>query len=48
MLEVGRENQKKSLQNKLEFIQGDSENLPFESDFFDAVMVVLVSEILKI
>ena len=30
---------KKSLQGKLEFIQGDSENLPFENDFFDAVMV---------
>jgi demethylmenaquinone methyltransferase/2-methoxy-6-polyprenyl-1,4-benzoquinol methylase len=40
MLEVGREKiKKKSLQNKLEFIQGDSENLPFENDFFDAVMV---------
>ena len=40
MLEVGREKiKKKSLQGKLEFIQGDSENLPFENDFFDAVMV---------
>ena len=32
-------NKKKSLQSKLEFIQGDSENIPFENDFFDAVMV---------
>lgn len=40
MLEVGREKiKKKSLQSKLEFIQGDSENIPFENDFFDAVMV---------
>ena len=40
MLEVGREKiKKRSLQDKLEFIQGDSENLPFENDFFDAVMV---------
>ena len=40
MLEVGREKiKKKSLQGKLEFIQGDSENLPFKNDFFDAVMV---------
>ena len=40
MLEVGREKiKKRNLDNKLEFIQGDSENLPFEDDFFDAVMV---------
>ena len=36
---VEKKIKKKSLQNKLEFIQGDSENLPFENDFFDAVMV---------
>lgn len=40
MLEVGREKiKKKSLQSKLEFIQGDSENIPYENDYFDAVMV---------
>ena len=40
MLEVGREKiKKRKLGNKLDFIQGDSENLPFEDDFFDAVMV---------
>ena len=40
MLEVGREKiKKRNLDNKLDFIQGDSENLPFEDDFFDAVMV---------
>ena len=40
MLEVGREKiSKRNLQDKLEFIQGDSENLPFENDSFDAVMV---------
>ena len=40
MLEVGRNKiKKKKLENKLEFIQGDSENLPFEDNFFDSVMV---------
>lgn len=40
MLQVGREKiSKRNLQDKLEFIQGDSENLPFENDSFDAVMV---------
>ena len=40
MLEVGREKIiKRDLQEKLEFIQGDSENLPFDNDTFDAVMV---------
>ena len=40
MLEAGRKKiKKKNLKDKLEFIQGDSENLPFEDDYFDAVMV---------
>ena len=40
MLEVGRNKiRKKNLEDKLEFIQGDSENLPFENNFFDSVMV---------
>ena len=40
MLEVGRNKiKKKKLENKLEFVQGDSENLPFEDNFFDSVMV---------
>lgn len=40
MLEVGRKKIKnKKLQDKLEFVQGDSENLPFNDNFFDSVMV---------
>ena len=40
MLEVGRKKiKKKKLEDKLEFVQGDSENLPFDDNFFDAVMV---------
>ena len=40
MLEVGRKKIKnRDLSNKLEFIQGDSENIPFEDNYFDAVMV---------
>ena len=40
MLEVGRNKiKKKKLEDKLEFVQGDSENLPFEDNFFDSVMV---------
>ena len=40
MLEVGRTKiAKRNLNDKLEFIQGDSENLPFEDHYFDAVMV---------
>ncbi len=40
MLEVGRSKiSKRNLKDKLEFIKGDSENLPFENDYFDSVMV---------
>jgi len=40
MLEVGRiKIKKKKLEDKLEFVQGDSENLPFKDNFFDSVMV---------
>jgi len=40
MLEVGRAKiNKRNLNDKLEFIQGDSENLPFDNDYFDSVMV---------
>ena len=40
MLEVGRVKiKRKNLEGSLEFIQGDSENLPFEDNYFDAVMV---------
>jgi demethylmenaquinone methyltransferase/2-methoxy-6-polyprenyl-1,4-benzoquinol methylase len=40
MLEVGRNKiKKKKLEDKLEFVQGDSENLPFKDNFFDSVMV---------
>ena len=40
MLEVGRSKiSKRNLNDKLEFIQGDSENLPFDNDYFDSVMV---------
>ena len=40
MLEVGRVKiKRKNLEGSLEFIHGDSENIPFEDNFFDAVMV---------
>ena len=40
MLEVGRKKIKnRDLENKLEFIQGDSENIPFQDNYFDAAMV---------
>lgn len=40
MLEVGREKIKKQgLENRIEMIQGDSENLPFGDNMFDAVIV---------
>jgi len=40
MLTVGRKKMvKKELDQKIEMIQGDSENLPFEDDSFDAVIV---------
>ena len=40
MLEVGRVKiKRKNLEGSLEFIHGDSENIPFEDNYFDAVMV---------
>lgn len=40
MLEVGRKKmKKKGLDDKIEMIQGDSENLPFEDQHFDAITV---------
>ncbi|MCB9223428.1 MAG: bifunctional demethylmenaquinone methyltransferase/2-methoxy-6-polyprenyl-1,4-benzoquinol methylase UbiE [Crocinitomicaceae bacterium] len=40
MLEVGRKKmKKKGLDDKVEMIQGDSENLPFEDAHFDAITV---------
>ena len=40
MLEVGRKKIKnRDLENKLEFIQGDSENIPLQDNYFDAAMV---------
>ena len=40
MLNIGRTKiEKRKLKDKLEFIQGDSENLPFADQYFDAVMV---------
>ncbi|MDO4228834.1 MAG: bifunctional demethylmenaquinone methyltransferase/2-methoxy-6-polyprenyl-1,4-benzoquinol methylase UbiE [Capnocytophaga sp.] len=40
MLSVGREKiQKKNLSNRIELIHGDSENLPFADNHFDAVTV---------
>ena len=40
MLEVGRDKiKRKNLEGFLEFIHGDSENIPFEDNHFDAVMV---------
>lgn len=40
MLEVGRKKiKKKALDSKIEMVLGDSENLPFEDDSFDAITV---------
>ena len=40
MLEVGRKKmKKKGLDGTIEMIQGDSENLPFENDYFDGYTV---------
>ena len=40
MLSVGRKKiQKQNLSERIEMIQGDSENLPFEEDSFDAITV---------
>lgn len=40
MLEVGREKiKKKQLSDKIEMVVGDSENLPFEDNTFDAITV---------
>jgi len=40
MLEVGRQKmKKKKVDHIIEMIQGDSENLPFESDYFDGFTV---------
>lgn len=40
MLEVGKEKIKAlNLQDKIEMVQGDSENLPFEDNTFDAITV---------
>ncbi len=40
MLEVGRQKiKKKTLQNRIDMVIGDSENLPFENDSFDAITV---------
>ena len=40
MLSIGREKLiKKNLTDKIEFLSGDSEVLPFEDNFFDAVIV---------
>jgi len=40
MLEVGRNKIKaKNLSNKIEMILADSENMPFENDYFDAITV---------
>lgn len=40
MLEVGRKKvEEKKLSNKIELILGDSENMPFEDNYFDAITV---------
>jgi demethylmenaquinone methyltransferase / 2-methoxy-6-polyprenyl-1,4-benzoquinol methylase len=40
MLEIGREKiQRKGLSEKIDLIYGDSENIPFNDDFFDVAMV---------
>ena len=40
MLKVGRKKMvKKGLDDKIEMVQGDSENLPFEDDYFEGITV---------
>ncbi|MBP8066349.1 MAG: bifunctional demethylmenaquinone methyltransferase/2-methoxy-6-polyprenyl-1,4-benzoquinol methylase UbiE [Flavobacterium sp.] len=40
MLEVGKKKiTEKKLDNKIEMVLGDSENIPFENDYFDAITV---------
>lgn len=40
MLEIGRKKiEKLSLTSKIELVLGDSENMPFENDYFDAITV---------
>ncbi|GAA3578737.1 bifunctional demethylmenaquinone methyltransferase/2-methoxy-6-polyprenyl-1,4-benzoquinol methylase UbiE [Snuella lapsa] len=40
MLEIGKEKiKRKSLENKIELVLGDSENMPFEDNTFDAITV---------
>jgi demethylmenaquinone methyltransferase/2-methoxy-6-polyprenyl-1,4-benzoquinol methylase len=40
MLEIGREKiRRRKMDDRMEFIHGDSENLPFEEDRFDAITV---------
>ncbi|SZD73187.1 Ubiquinone/menaquinone biosynthesis methyltransferase ubiE [Candidatus Ornithobacterium hominis] len=40
MLQIGKQKiSKKNLQNRIEMIQGDAENMPFDDDFFDAITV---------
>jgi demethylmenaquinone methyltransferase/2-methoxy-6-polyprenyl-1,4-benzoquinol methylase len=40
MLEIGKQKiNKKSLESKIEMVLGDSENMPFEDDSFDAITV---------
>jgi len=40
MLEIGKQKiNKKGLDTKIEMILGDSENMPFEDDAFDAITV---------
>ncbi|WP_417942711.1 bifunctional demethylmenaquinone methyltransferase/2-methoxy-6-polyprenyl-1,4-benzoquinol methylase UbiE [Flavobacterium sp. RS13.1] len=40
MLEVGRKKvEEKNLSNRIELILGDSENMPFEDNYFDAITV---------
>ena len=40
MLEIGREKiERKGFSGKIELIQGDSENIPFDDNVFDVAMV---------
>jgi demethylmenaquinone methyltransferase/2-methoxy-6-polyprenyl-1,4-benzoquinol methylase len=39
MLEVGRRNSRQNLQNTIEMVLGDSENMPFPDNYFDAITV---------